>query len=59
VLGVPLGIGAPALAAVLWGPTAAPFLVFESEPLRLVTKLLVLGSGCATGYVGPFARRTG
>lgn len=51
LLKILLGVGVPVLAAVLWGLFAAPFAVFQSEPLRLLTKLLVLGSGSAAGFI--------
>ena len=51
VLAILLSVGVPMLAAVLWGLFAAPFAAFQSEPLRLLTKLLVLGAGSAAGFM--------
>ena len=46
-----LGIGLPVVAGVLWGVFAAPRARVSSEPLRLVTKLVVLGAGVVAGFV--------
>ncbi len=51
LLGWVLGLGLPLLAAVLWGLFAAPRARVESPPLRLVTKLVVLGAGVVAGFV--------
>jgi hypothetical protein len=50
-LQVLLGIGLPVVAAVLWGLFAAPRARVSSEPLRLATKVLVLGGGVVAGFV--------
>ena len=46
-----LGIGLPLVAAVAWGMFAAPRARVQSESLRLVTKLVVLGAGVVAGFV--------
>ena len=46
-----LGIGLPLVAAVLWGLFAAPRARISSPPLRLATKLLVLGAGVLAGFL--------
>ena len=46
-----LAVGLPLVAAVLWGLFAAPRARVESEPLRLATKLLVLGAGVAAAFL--------
>jgi uncharacterized protein DUF2568 len=46
-----LGIGLPVVAAVLWGLFAAPRARTTSPPLRLATKVLVLGAGVVAGFV--------
>lgn len=50
-LRVVLAVGFPLLAAVMWGLFAAPRARVESEPLRLATKLVVLGLGVIAGFV--------
>jgi hypothetical protein len=39
-----LGLGAPLLAAVLWGLFASPKARFKSEPRRAVVEIVVFGS---------------
>jgi hypothetical protein len=46
-----LAVGLPLLAAVLWGLFAAPRARYDSAPLALATKLVVLGSGVVAGFV--------
>jgi hypothetical protein len=46
-----LGIGLPLVAALAWGLFAAPRARISSGPLRLVTKLVVLGGGVVAGFV--------
>ena len=46
-----LAVALPLLAAVLWGLFAAPRARIESEPLRLATKVLVLGAGVVAGFI--------
>ena len=46
-----LGLGLPLFAAVAWGLFAAPRARVSSEPLRLVTKIVVLGAGVVAGFV--------
>ena len=46
-----VGIGLPVVAGFLWGMFAAPRARVKSEPLRLATKLLVLGAGVVAGFV--------
>ena len=48
---IALGVGLPALAGVLWGLFAAPRALVASGPLRLATKLLVLGAGVVAGFL--------
>jgi hypothetical protein len=48
---VVLAVGLPLVAAVLWGLFAAPRAVVDSGPLRLATKVLVLGGGVVAGFV--------
>jgi hypothetical protein len=50
-LQVLLGIGLPVAAAVLWGLFAAPRARVSSDPLRLATKVLVLGAGVVAGFL--------
>ena len=45
-----LAVGLPVIAAVLWGLFAAPRARVRSAPLRLVTKVLVLGAGVVAGF---------
>lgn len=51
LLRVVLTVVLPLAAAVLWGLFAAPRAIVESEPLRLFTKVLVLGAGVVAGFV--------
>ena len=51
LLRVLLGVGLPVVAAVLWGLFAAPRARVSSEPLRLVTKVVVLGAGVVAGFL--------
>ena len=46
-----LAVGLPLAAGVLWGLFAAPRARVGSEPLRLTTKLLVLGAGVVAGFL--------
>ncbi len=48
---VALAVLLPLAAAVLWGLLAAPRARIESPPLRLATKLVVLGAGVLAGFV--------
>ena len=51
LLRVLLGVGLPVVAAALWGLFAAPRARVSSEPLRLVTKVVVLGAGVVAGFL--------
>jgi hypothetical protein len=51
LLGWMLGLGLPLLAAVVWGLFAAPRARVQSAPLRLATKVVVLGAGIVAGFV--------
>ena len=46
-----LAVGLPVIAAVLWGLFAAPRARISSAPLRLATKVLVLGAGVVAGFL--------
>jgi hypothetical protein len=46
-----LAVGLPVIAAVLWGLFAAPRARISSPPLRLATKVLVLGAGVVAGFL--------
>jgi hypothetical protein len=46
-----LAVALPLAAVILWGLFAAPRARVESEPLRLATKVLVLGAGVAAGFL--------
>jgi hypothetical protein len=47
---VALGIGAPLVAAILWGLFAAPRAVISRPPLRFVEKVLVFGAATVALY---------
>ena len=46
-----LGFALPAVAALLWSLFAAPRARVSSGPLRLITKLVVLGAGVGAGFL--------
>jgi hypothetical protein len=46
-----LGIGAPVVAAILWGLFAAPRALVSRPPLRFVVKVLVFGAAAIALYV--------
>jgi hypothetical protein len=46
-----LAVGLPLVAVALWGLFAAPRALVSSDPLRLATKLFVLGAGVVAGFL--------
>lgn len=51
VVATVLAVSLPLVAVVLWGTFAAPRARVQNEPLRLLVKLVVLGTGVAAGFV--------